>query len=86
MRYDAIQGELMDTVTSVRVPVFFFVGRRDYTAPFELTQEYFTRLDAPHKELVWFDESAHFAFLEEPERIGTEMRRVEGLAEGGNPR
>jgi pimeloyl-ACP methyl ester carboxylesterase len=86
MRYDALSGDLMDAVQVVRVPVFFFVGRRDYTAPFELTQEYFTRLDAPHKELVWFEESAHFPFFEEPERFAAEMGRVKSLMARNHPR
>jgi len=54
----------------------FFTGRHDYTDPFELTEAYFAKLRAPRKELVWFEDSAHFPFLEEPERFAGEMRRL----------
>ena len=43
-----------------------------------MTGQYFDRLQAPHKELVWFEHSAHFPFIEEPERFAAELRRVKG--------
>jgi pimeloyl-ACP methyl ester carboxylesterase len=76
LRFDAISGELADAVPRVEVPVYFFTGRHDYTDPFENTVEYSARLVAPRKELVWFEESAHFPFLEEPDRFAREMSRV----------
>ena len=84
LQYDVIQGELMDALTVVHVPVFFFTGRHDYTVPFEMTEQYFNRLQAPHKELVWFEHSAHFPFFEEPERFAAEMRRVKKRLVGKN--
>jgi pimeloyl-ACP methyl ester carboxylesterase len=64
MKYNAVSGDLTGEVTSVDVPVYFFLGRHDYTTPFELAEEYFHKLAAPRKELVWFENSAHFAFYE----------------------
>lgn len=49
------------------VPVYFFVGRHDYNTPFELTEEYYEWLEAPSKELVWFENSAHMMNLSDPE-------------------
>ena len=76
MRYNAIAGDLMDAVTEVKVPVYFFTGRYDYTVPFQCTQEYFRRINAPAKQLVWFDNSAHFPFLEEPQKFREELKKV----------
>jgi pimeloyl-ACP methyl ester carboxylesterase len=76
MKYNAISGALMDAVPEVKLPVYFFAGKYDYTDPFECTEEYFRRIIAPRKKLVWFENSAHFAFLEEPERFAEEMRVV----------
>jgi len=42
------------------------------------------RLQAPHKELVWFEHSAHIPFFEEPERFTAEMRRVKKRLVGKN--
>lgn len=40
---------------ALEVPVYFFVGRNDVNAMASLTEEYFTRLSAPHKELIWLE-------------------------------
>jgi pimeloyl-ACP methyl ester carboxylesterase len=74
--YNSISGELMDAVTQVKIPVYFFTGRYDYCDPFSLTEEYFSRIDAPEKHMVWFDDSAHFPFYEEPETFARQMRSV----------
>jgi pimeloyl-ACP methyl ester carboxylesterase len=73
---NSISGNLMDAVPRVEVPIYFFTGRYDYSDPFVLTQEYFDKIIAPHKHLVWFDESAHFPFYEEPAAFADQMRAV----------
>jgi pimeloyl-ACP methyl ester carboxylesterase len=82
--YDSITGELMDEVTSVNVPVYFFTGRNDYCDPFTLTEEYFDRIRAPEKHLVWFEKSAHFPFLEEPVAFAREMKNVANVTSSEN--
>jgi pimeloyl-ACP methyl ester carboxylesterase len=64
-----MDGSLLEHVTSVDVPVYFFTGRFDYTTPFELIELYHDRLEAPAKKMVWFEKSAHFPFFEEPEKF-----------------
>lgn len=76
MTYDVIDGDLRDHVKKVEVPVYFFTGRHDYTTPFELVERYCDSLKAPHKEMVWFNDSAHFPFLEQPAEFATQMRKV----------
>ena len=74
--YNSISGELMDVITQVDIPVYFFTGRYDYTDPFVLTEQYFSRITAPEKRIVWFEESAHFPFYEEPAAFARQMRNV----------
>jgi pimeloyl-ACP methyl ester carboxylesterase len=76
MRYDAIPGPLIEHVTKVDVPLYFFTGRHDYTTPFELVELYLERLQAPAKRIVWFEESAHFPFFEQPAEFAEAMREV----------
>jgi pimeloyl-ACP methyl ester carboxylesterase len=76
LRYDAINGSILQNVSSVRIPVYFFTGRFDYTDPSICTVRLFERIAAPLKKIVWFEHSAHFVFLEEPSRFAAEMRRV----------
>ncbi len=74
--YNSISGELMDVITRVEIPVYFFTGRYDYTDPFTLTEEYFSKINAPEKHIVWFEESAHFPFYEEPAAFARQMHGV----------
>ena len=49
------------------VPIVFMLGRHDWHVPAVTAAEYFRRIEAPHKRLVWFEESAHNPPFEEPE-------------------
>jgi pimeloyl-ACP methyl ester carboxylesterase len=74
--YNSISGELMDVVTQVEIPVYFFTGRYDYTDPFVLTEQYLSKIHTPDKHIVWFEKSAHFPFYEEPAVFARGMRGV----------
>jgi pimeloyl-ACP methyl ester carboxylesterase len=74
--YNSISGELIDVITQVEIPVYFFTGRYDYADPFTLTEQYFSKINAPEKHIVWFEESAHFPFYEEPVAFARHMHDV----------
>ncbi len=61
--------DLVAQAPRLDVPVYFLMGRHDYTTPLPLVEDYCTVLEAPHKSIVWFGESAHMPNLEEPERF-----------------
>jgi pimeloyl-ACP methyl ester carboxylesterase len=67
---------LMDSVNQFSVPIYFFTGRHDMTTPASCALRYFDKLDAPAKHFVWFEHSAHFPFLEEPQRFHDELVKV----------
>jgi pimeloyl-ACP methyl ester carboxylesterase len=60
-------------VPSLTVPVTFFLGRHDRTAPPELAVELHEAIEAPAKSIVWFESSAHMANIEEPEKFQREV-------------
>lgn len=60
---------LMAQVPRIDVPVFFFLGRHDHLAPTEIVSEYMHLLKAPSKEIVWFEHSGHYPYLEEPAKF-----------------
>src|SRR5580704_14782692 len=66
---DLLSVNLSETVPQVEVPVFFAEGRHDRMAPAEVAERYFTSLIASRKELVWFENSAHFPQWEERARF-----------------
>jgi pimeloyl-ACP methyl ester carboxylesterase len=65
--------------STLKVPVFLFLGRYDYNTPSATASAYLDSLAAPLKGAVWFERSAHFPFFEEPERFHQELRRVDSL-------
>ncbi len=64
------QINFFDQVPRMEIPVYFLAGRHDYTVPSALVERYERALVAPQdKHLLWFEESAHFPFLEEPAKF-----------------
>jgi pimeloyl-ACP methyl ester carboxylesterase len=51
--------------TDLDVPVYFFLGRYDVNAPTVLVEEYVQALNAPYKEIVWFEHSGHNPWINE---------------------
>jgi len=49
-----------------KVPVYFFIGRYDYTTSAVVAEAYFKTINAPKKALFWFEHSAHSPVWEEP--------------------
>jgi pimeloyl-ACP methyl ester carboxylesterase len=75
---ELLDANLQRDVRRLEVPVFFMLGRRDMQAVASVAAAYFEVLEAPHKQLIWFEASGHMAPFEEPElfnRLMTETVR-----------
>jgi pimeloyl-ACP methyl ester carboxylesterase len=66
----------MKLVPALQMPVFFFLGRRDHWVPPETSVAYFDALTAPSKKLVWFEESGHEPFVDEPAKFNAAMAEL----------
>jgi pimeloyl-ACP methyl ester carboxylesterase len=64
---------LLELVPVLRVPVLIFLGRRDHWVPAATTLAYFDALTAPSKQLLWFEQSGHEMFMDEPEKFNRAM-------------
>lgn len=69
----------------LEVPVYFLLGRHDVNAPPALVEEYYETLEAPHKEIVWFEHSGHSPWTSEPEKFVAVVAEIkaEVLAQDG---
>src|SRR5690554_559283 len=56
----------MGQVEALDVPLLLFLGRHDYNVSSSVAAEWFERVQAPSKRLVWFEHSAHEVMVEEP--------------------
>lgn len=65
--------DLNELAPALRMPVFFLLGRKDHWVPPETSVAYFDALSAPSKTLVWFKESGHEMFADEPDRFNRTM-------------
>ncbi len=70
---EASKINLFELAPSLEMPAFFFLGRRDHWIPPETSLPYIDVLRAPSKKLVWFEESGHEPFVDEPERFNRAM-------------
>lgn len=70
---------LLSQVKSVKVPVYFLMGKHDYNTPNELVKEFYESLHAPLKELIIFDDVAHLLPFEDPDSFYKTMCQIAKL-------
>ncbi len=63
-----LRDDLAARLTRFEIPVYFLVGRHDFTANADLSRAYFDAIEAPLKGFYMFENSAHSPLFEEPER------------------
>ena len=56
-------------VTQFKCPILLFEGRHDDTTPAQIAAKWLERVRAPAKKIIWFENSAHMAMVEEPGRF-----------------
>lgn len=66
MNRELLTLDLRRSVPRVDTPVVFLLGRHDRQVDSRLAAGYFQRLQAPSKQLVWFERSAHNIPFEQP--------------------
>lgn len=73
--------DFMRDIPEVKVPIYFCVGVYDYNTPSELIEKYYNQLIAPEKELILFEESAHYPHFEESEKFTKLAIRIKEMHE-----
>jgi len=58
-----------EEMTSFKCPIFLFEGRHDYSVSHTLPEAWFSKIKAPKKKLIWFEDSAHMAMQEQSGRF-----------------
>lgn len=61
--------DFFTTLKTIKIPIYFFLGRHDFSAPPEIAERYLDLVTAPKKTLVWFEKSAHLIHLEETDKF-----------------
>ena len=74
MQDEVAKTDLPATCAEFKVPYYIFDGRLDKNTPAELVEDYYNLIDAPDKDLIWFEESAHNPMTDEPEKFKRLLR------------
>ena len=61
--------DLRSEAPQLAVPIYFLEGRHDVNAPPALAEDYLMTLEAPHKELIWFEHSGHSPWVDEAPKM-----------------
>lgn len=67
MLKDAFEINLFEDISEVKVPIYFINGKNDYITPNEVLKQYYNKLNAPKKDFILLNNSAHSPNIEEPE-------------------
>jgi pimeloyl-ACP methyl ester carboxylesterase len=67
------QLDFIATASELQLPVYFMIGRYDYACVQSIAERYFHTLEAPKKELVWFERSGHNPCYEEADKFNHVM-------------
>jgi len=67
---------LIELAPALQMPVFLFLGRKDHWVPSQTSVAYFDALSASSKKLVWFEESGHESFIDEPDAFNAAMAEL----------
>ncbi|MGB7588988.1 MAG: alpha/beta hydrolase [Solirubrobacterales bacterium] len=67
---------LIELAPSLQMPVFFLLGRQDHWVPAEISGAYVDALTAPSKDLIWFEQSGHEPFVDEPHKFNAAMAEL----------
>ena len=74
---EVMSVNFFETIPTIDCPIYFFVGRYDDNAPGQLAAAYYEQLEAPAgKHLVWFENSAHDLFYDEPGKLVQETLAI----------
>ncbi len=71
---EVIACDFVKSVPKLDVPVYITQGRHDYNTPSEIAKRWFDALEAPKKEWIWFEKSAHSPTHEEKDRWNEVLR------------
>ncbi len=67
--FPQLSGISKARVRRIDTPIILMLGRHDFTTPSEIARQWFDHLQAPAKEILWFEHSAHLPMIEEPGRV-----------------
>lgn len=73
---EILRVKFLEDIKEFKVPVYFIMGKYDYFTPTAMVEKFYNQLQAPKKELILFENSAHVPQLEENEKFNKTLIRI----------
>ncbi|MFJ7668961.1 alpha/beta fold hydrolase [Lysinibacillus sp. NPDC097195] len=73
---EGVKHNITDIVNRVDVPIFFVMGEFDYMTSVNAAKKYYDSIEAPVKEFIIFEESAHYPQFEEREKFNIWLNKT----------
>lgn len=71
-----IAVDFLTTKLEFKLPVYFVVGRCDYNAVHTLVDQYYRKIRAPRKQLIYFEKSGHYMPFTEPDKFNSLLKSL----------
>ena len=56
---EASSINFIESLPEIKCPVYFFIGRKDYQTNFKIVEDYYNKVQAPKKQIFWFERTGH---------------------------
>jgi len=71
-----LQIKFLEDIKELKVPIYFIMGKYDYHTPTAVVAKFYNQLQAPKKDFILFENSAHVPQLEENEKFNKTLIRI----------
>lgn len=68
--------DLRKDYKELQVPVYFILGRHDLNAPISFVEQYYSILEAPKKEIIYFENSGHSPWINERNKFIEKVNEI----------
>lgn len=73
---EMLQIKFLEDIKELKVPIYFIMGKYDYHTPTAVVEKFYNQLQAPKKDFILFENSAHVPQLEENEKFNKTLIRI----------
>lgn len=73
---EMLQIKFLEDIKELEVPIYFIMGKYDYHTPTVVVEKFYNQLQAPKKDFILFENSAHVPQLEENEKFNKTLIRI----------
>lgn len=73
---EMLQVKFLEDIKELEVPIYFIMGKYDYHTPTVVVEKFYNQLQAPKKDFILFENSAHVPQLEENKKFNKTLIRI----------